>query len=75
MSLRREGNRSCVDCISLPREENGSCVSGEEVESKYDGMERAEDRDCEGEDEDRERENGGQRKWIVLLWQGNRKRV
>ena len=30
------------DCTSLPREGNGSCVSGEEIGSEYDGMEQIE---------------------------------
>ena len=47
------------DCTSLPREGNGSCVSCEEIESEYDGMERAEDGDREREDRDREGEDGG----------------
>ena len=41
-----------LDYTLLPREENGLCVSGEEIKSKYDEMERAKDGDRERKDGD-----------------------
>lgn len=50
------------DYTFLLKKRNKSCVSGEEIEYEYDGMERAEDRDYEREDRDHKREDGGHEK-------------